>query len=676
MQTWEENPWPAENFVDSPHGENGENLLPWATSAGMGGSTRHLHTPSGSPLSKSLKRTFEPGQAPLNLANRVAMRTKLRFEAGGGAEAEVVAVNFHLCKEDEFPGETKAESPHFLVTKKVSCPPRQSQLSEGPTQRSSGKLAVTSPTKPVPPHLHLHRQDGAPHQKDFGETSTIMSVAAASIPQRERAVVNKGPPRRTRTPSLVQTPGESAQVGKGKPEPDDDPENLAVLPPANSPYVLSGKDPVPARSWWQDAQNRGDRAGVTVWEERQTPTVVHDTNPSVSSGMYADRYSAGQRRSVESSVPAGIFVQPILLERHNEKEKELMREKERGAIVQGSTIPLEPTPLVPGRKESRLRAMLKEAKDRKTQQDSSTQKLTSEGLSITQRKRSPERSVSASPPTSPRRFNGKATLPKTRCAPTIENEEKIFWDSSPMNTPIASVSVSVLDESKKRQHEKGSRKQRASLAHQTDPFSLVKLEEDRKNYMQHPVKIAAIDEKAVVLRSAVATTVIQTNIPPNTILEGHSVIASAENTGEKELVVQNDVLRRPNTAQTSLKREVQKSTSSAREINTIASKPDQFSFISAGKAPIDDRRQGNEKTGSNDRDMPVRASEDKKEGTINGSRELVVMMRKEESPQRCQKGRIHVWSLNVPLWQGLQTISKACNQLLESMLCTSIYPIT
>ena len=91
----------------------------------------------------------------------------------------------------------------------------------------------------------------------------------------------------------------------------------------------------------------------------------------------------------ELNVPVSVFVQPVVLERYKEKETELQREKARGAMLQGHGLAFETT-VTPVRQESRLRAMLKEAKGRKAQQMSAASSISNQDpLSLQQTSSSP-----------------------------------------------------------------------------------------------------------------------------------------------------------------------------------------------------------------------------------------------------------------------------------------------
>jgi len=280
-----------------------------------------------------------------------------------------------------------------------------------------------------------------------------------------------------------------------------------------------------------------------------------------------DRYAAGQERKeyeLLPSVPAGIFVQTVVLERLEEKDRERAREKERGAMIEGTAIAIEsPAPAARlERKESRLRAMLREVKDSKpklfvvrpaTPPPAPSQHLWTPGpdnVEWTSSQRSPDKG-NAPPAQNLDNHDEAVTAQKLR------EEYNEILQQQRIGAPDHALGILALAQGTERVPQNAGTSVRAVMEGKTeaapaisvtltkrgalerrgqaaptpgarDPFCLVRLEEQRKKRMEASKREARdegarADGASVPPSSRVATTRPRTHTPPRSLLKGQAV---------------------------------------------------------------------------------------------------------------------------------------------------------
>ena len=536
-QVWSEDVWGEERNLAGK-------LQPWSTSWGVS-SEKPPPAQAPRPRSKRVESAGRrsPTDRPMHLANRVANRPVKMHDV---EEAMDAAGPYHLRKDDEFPGTpADEESQHFFVTKKVKCPPHRDMQQQG---RRAGDKAAAQATgakdeKFSAPHLQLHKGEADEGQAEMHKRDSIpmdMTIEAASILQPAAAagradIFAKVPARARRAQDL---------------ERDASPERDHSVSQQRhsevSPYVLHGKPHVATRTWLQEAQDRSHQAGEEFRLQRQA--------------VAADRHAAGQQGLEKEplfSVPAGVVVQSIILERQEEKDKERVREKVRGAMVEGTALTMD-RPAQLERKESRLRAMLREAKGRKPIQLLACSPLSNETPSNQLWTPGPEnvewgssqRNTNDTPvtvedpnggggataqslreefnrimqhqqigaPEQKLRILAHAGASQPASLQTVDTVDKAE-DSQPRADAVPEISVIVMDADQKRRQANNRRR----AAHRPqDPFCLVRLEDQRKERMEDARRQAKGPSASILSQSPVATTVAQVNIPPRSLLRGQA----------------------------------------------------------------------------------------------------------------------------------------------------------
>lgn len=447
-----------------------------------------------------------------------ALHQKVR--EGVREEAEELTGPYHWRKEDEFPGtlQTDEQAAHFLMTKKVHVSPRRSLEDLKRTRASRDDPASAQP----PPNRQLQKV------KEESIHNNQRSVAGRR-PSSEMTIEATRTGQEADSSLLARTQADIAIPSNNTRKTAAD---IQISPLGQSQYVLEGrKEPVPERTWLQDAQEReAERARA---EGSSKSPSRSSSSPLRGIESERDRYAVSQREVQESllpTVPAGLFVQPLILERQKEKDMEREREIERGAIVQGSAVTMQPSVAVStiARKESRLRAMLKQATVRHEQRFSNTS-ISSQWSAPDLNKRHQTPSCTSVTSLTLAHLESGDQQQQGVFVHSIEEESSRDFTSdlgTPVSheqpTPVPSISVSFLDPLQKRQHAAIASK-RAASTFRTDPFSLVRTEEQRRKRMEKSNREAPGRSSRVLAKTAVATTVIQTNIAPCSLLQGNAL---------------------------------------------------------------------------------------------------------------------------------------------------------
>jgi hypothetical protein len=497
--------WDREQPVDL-----GNNLLPWTTSAGRAGAQAAFNR------RKALQRTGgrEDLGAPSNLANRVAMR-KTQEAAG---DTEECVGPYHLRQEDAFPGSDSESPQDFLVTKRVEHPPDKHLRGIHRRGRAAREAQDTTAAGELPPSLQLHQDQQHKVATDLGSAIAYMRVQAAGIAPRTGP--SRKAPVRTRTTDATTAPSGDNPVdapdslGERSGKEEDNSQSL----PHSGPYMLLTREPAPSKTWLQDAQDRNHRAREADQEERkESASLRSPRSPLRGSGIRGERQME-ELNSNAINVPVSVFVQPVVLERYKEKETELQREKARGAMLQGHGLAFETT-VTPVRKESRLRAMLKEAKGRKAQHMSVSSFMSNQDLLKLQQ--------TSSSPTESTSFAGEKEEDKAKdTLPVVEESSDETCASNPPMTPVEAVVVSRTDPSKKRQQQLRARLNARS--HRTEPFASVRFETQREKRREEFMKHATDKIVTVVSKSSVATTQIPKRIEARGVLGRQALKISLE----------------------------------------------------------------------------------------------------------------------------------------------------
>ena len=492
--------WDREQPVDL-----GNNLLPWTTSAGRAGAQAAVNR------RKALQRSGREDRAigaPSNLANRVAVR-KAQEAAG---DTEECVGPYHLRQEDAFPGSDSESPQNFLVTKRVEHPPDKHMRGIQRRGRAKREAQETTAAGELPPNLQLHQNQQHKVATDLGSASANIRVQAAGIAHRTGP--SRKAPVRTRTTDAITAPSgdnpvdASESLGERSGKEDDKPQSLQH----SAPYMLFTREPAASKTWLQDAQDRNRRAREADQEARKESASLRSPgSPLRGSGI------RGERQMEELNVPVSVFVQPVVLERYTEKETELQREKARGAVLKGHGLSFETT-VTPVRKESRLRAMLKEAKGRKAQHMSALSSMSNQDSLKLQR-------TSSSPAVSTS-FAGEKEDKAKDTLPVVEESSDETCVSNPPMTPVAAVVVSRTDPSKKWQQLLRARLNARS--HRTEPFASVRFETQREERREEFMKHATNKIVTVVSKSSVATTQIPTRIEASGVLGRQALKISLE----------------------------------------------------------------------------------------------------------------------------------------------------
>ena len=497
--------WDREQPVDLSN-----TLLPWTTSAVPSGTLNRRKAPQ-----RTGGREDPALGAPSNLANRVAMR---KTQEAAEDTQEYVGP-YHLRQEDAFPGSDSESPQDFLVTKRIEHPPDKHLRNI--SRRAPREVQDTTAAGELSPNLQLHQNQQHKVATDLGSASAHMRVQAARIAPRTGP--SRKAPVRTRTTDAITAPSgdnpvdASESLGERSGKEDDKPQSLQH----SGPYTLLTREPAPSKTWLQDAQDRNHRAREAEQEACKESALLRSPgSPLRGSGIRGERQME-ELNSNAINVPVSVFVQPVVLERYKEKETELQREKARGAMLQGHGLAFE-TIFTPVRKESRLRAMLKEATGRKAQHMSASSSMSNQDpLKLQQTSSSPAASTS---------FGGEKDQDKAKdTLPVVEESSDETCASNPPITPIAAVVVSRTDPSKKRQLQLRARLNARS--HRTEPFASVRFETQREERRKESTdKIVT-----VVSKSSVATTQIPTRIEARGLLTKQALKISLEESSVDKL---------------------------------------------------------------------------------------------------------------------------------------------
>jgi hypothetical protein len=488
--------------------DSGNTLLPWTTSAARAGAQAAVSR------RKALKRTGgreDPALGPpSNLANRVAMRKTQE----AAEDTEECVWPYHLRQEDAFPVSDSESQKAFLVTKRVEHPPNKQLRGIQRRGRAAREAQDTTAAGELPPNLQLHQNQQHKVATDLGSASEHIRVQAAGIGPRSGA--SKAPVRPRTTDANTAPAGDnpvnaSESLGERNGKEEDKPHSLQH----SGPYMLLTREPAPSKTWLQDAQDRNHRAREAEQEARiESASLRSPGSPQRGPGIRGER----QMDEVTSSainVPVSVSVQPVVLERYKEKETELQREKARGAMLQGHGLAFETT-VTPVRQESRLRAMLKEAKGRKAQQMSAASSISNQDpLSLQQTSSSPAASTS---------FGGEKEEDKAKdTLPVVEESSNETCASNAPMTPVAAV---VVSPSKKKQHQ--LRAHLNAHSHRTEPFASVRFETQRQERREEFIKHATYKIVTAVSKSSVFTTQNPTRIEARGMLSRQALKISVE----------------------------------------------------------------------------------------------------------------------------------------------------
>jgi len=482
---WEEQWTGGEAWEEERHA--GGNLLPWSVSVGSAspGEGVRRQAKNSSPASpgeeflvpdKSRKcmGSVEPKPRglqgpPSNLASRVMLRNAPQDYAE--EVGSVVVGQYHLCTDEKIevgqPNEAQDAS-YCLLARKVDYLPRK--VPQGFQQRLSeprGSVSSKSAGDPILQHSGVGTQAPPSVRFHLGENDTGTEQTLAASPRT-----------------------------------------------------------LPSRTWLQDAQDRSFHSRDVEQQESKA-----SKSPMQVVANVKDQYALGQKYLVP--VPVGIFVQPIVLERLQEKEKEREREIERGAIVQGSAMVLKsPVLSKPVRGDSRLRALLRHSKGRQEQRTGATSMpsdpetlhlahSSSTTASAGRERGEQGQSQRTSTQTATRReYDMLAQQQKLvlRDTPSMkEQSSKNFSQNGNIPaTLIPAISVSFLHATVEKQQKVHYNRRSTVVAEllQIDPFSTVRLEEQRQQSLQMSTRQPAQSSATIVAKTAVATTQKQTNIPP------------------------------------------------------------------------------------------------------------------------------------------------------------------
>ena len=483
---WEEQWAGGEAWEQERHA--GGNLLPWSVSVGSAVASPGEEFLVPDKLRKCMDSVEPKPRGPQGPPSNLASRVMLRNASQDYAEevGSVVVGQYHLCTDEKIevrqPNEAQDAS-YCLLARKVDYLPRKAP--QGFQQRLSqprGSVSSNIAGDPILQHSGVGTQAPPSVRLHLGEKDTGTEQTLAASP-REQAL--------------------------------------------------------PSRTWLQDAQDRSFHSRDAEHQESKA-----SKSPMQAVANVKDQYALGQKRLVP--VPVGICVQPIVLERLQEKEKEREREIERGAIVQGSAMVLRsPALSTPVRGDSRLRALLRQSRGRQEQRTGATSMpsdpetlhlahSSSTTASAGRERREQGQSQRTTTQTATRReYDVLAQQQKLvlRGTPSMEEpSSKNFSQNGNMPaTLIPAISVSFLHATVEKQEKVYSDKRSTVLAPrlQIDPFSTVRLEEQRQQRLQMSTRQPAQSSATIVAKTAIATTQKQTNIPPHSLLRGSALCLPA-----------------------------------------------------------------------------------------------------------------------------------------------------
>jgi hypothetical protein len=496
-------------------------------------------------LAKERKRpsSAKSKDPPSSRANRVNRRIQLKANKEGEKETDADQGPYQFSKDDTFEGTPEEKSQPLLLAgkkagTKLTAPPSKSELHV--LRKPARALAGANVAEP-PPYVQLYqgKNAGSLNKSRSISPPPVMIVEAKCV-QSQADVHTRQAPHRARTPEATQNAKEFESV----------PDSLAD----GTPYVMHDKAPRSSRTWLEDAMDRTQRADSPL------------------RGMEGDKYVQGPNGFDEAVVASaaaaagGLSLHPIIFERLNEKEREQQREIERGGMVKGTAVSMQSTEAVTtARKDSRLRALLKEATKRQSHRKSDLNNASSHDQAVA--------SLIAEEPSNE--------------FPEEPGQIELVQPA----TPVASVPVCIMDAATRRNR----RPPLAVRSHATavprsglDPFALVRTEEQRRK--EEDWTKEAAPRSTVLATTAVATTVIKTSIPPEHVLQGKSTVAPTVDNADLGM---RDVKRSSAAQHKVADATKQTSLSPAREVYSINSVSDKegCTFFSTEKAHIETRRR-------------------------------------------------------------------------------------
>jgi hypothetical protein len=497
-------------------------------------------------LAKERKRpsSAKSKDPPSSRANRVNRRIQLKANKEGEKETDADQGPYQFSKDDTFEGTPEEKSQPLLLAgkkagTKLTAPPSKSEL-HVQLRKPARALAGANVAEP-PPYVQLYqgKNAGSLNKSRSISPPPVMIVEAKCV-QSQADVHTRQAPHRARTPEATQNAKEFESV----------PDSLAD----GTPYVMHDKAPRSSRTWLEDAMDRTQRADSPL------------------RGMEGDKYVQGPNGFDEAVVASaaaaagGLSLHPIIFERLNEKEREQQREIERGGMVKGTAVSMQSTEAVTtARKDSRLRALLKEATKRQSHRKSDLNNASSHDQAVA--------SLIAEEPSNE--------------FPEEPGQIELVQPA----TPVASVPVCIMDAATRRNR----RPPLAVRSHATavprsglDPFALVRTEEQRRK--EEDWTKEAAPRSTVLATTAVATTVIKTSIPPEHVLQGKSTVAPTVDNADLGM---RDVKRSSAAQHKVADATKQTSLSPAREVYSINSVSDKegCTFFSTEKAHIETRRR-------------------------------------------------------------------------------------
>jgi len=498
-------------------------------------------------LAKERKRpsSAKSKDPPSSLANRVNRRIQLKANKEGEKETDADQGPYQFSKDDTFEGTPEEKSQPLLLAgkkagTKLTAPPSKSEL-HVQLRKPARALAAGGNVAEPPPYVQLYqgKNAGSLNKSRSISPPPVMIVEAKCV-QSQADVHTRQAPHRARTPEATQNAKEFESVR----------DSLAD----GTPYVMHDKAPRSSRTWLEDAMDRTQRADSPL------------------RGMEGDKYVQGPNGFDEAVVASaaaaagGLSLHPIIFERLNEKEREQQREIERGGMVKGTAVSMQSTEAVTtARKDSRLRALLKEATKRQSHRKSDLNNASSHDQAVA--------SLIAEEPSNE--------------FPEEPGQIELVQPA----TPVASVPVCIMDAATRRNR----RPPLAVRSHATavprsglDPFALVRTEEQRRK--EEDWTKEAAPRSTVLATTAVATTVIKTSIPPEHVLQGKSTVAPTVDNADLGM---RDVKRSSAAQHKVADATKQTSLSPAREVYSINSVSDKegCTFFSTEKAHIETRRR-------------------------------------------------------------------------------------
>ena len=543
----------GEDAYEEEHSAGG-NLQPWSTSWAL---KSQGTVPAASASRLKAKRPVSAGRQsptgpPTNLASRVADRQS-KVQEGAEEDEAVKQGKYRLHMDDQFPGDPPADEDkhHFFISTKIECPPRRDQKQRPAAGLRAGAVDACTGTVCAAPNLQLHKdEDGDRPTDGHGQGSSHMDMAIEATGIMQLAVPDsqtqpRAPKERARKPMHVTSNNESISGPQL--------EHADICP-----YVMHGHDHHVSQTWLQQAQDRRVRVKEA---DRERETARQSTS------ALTDRYAAGQEKKgyeLLPSVPASIFVQTVVLERLEEKDRQRAREKERGAMIEGTAIAIEsPAPAARlERKESRLRAMLREVKDSKP--NLFVVRSATPPPAPSQQLRTPGPDNVEWTSSQPSRDKGNSPLAQVLdnhdegvTAQKLREEYNEILQQQRIGAPDHALGILALAQGAERVPQDASTSVRAAMEGKTkaapaisvtltkrgvlerrgqatptpggrDPFCLVRLEEQRKKRMDASKREARddgarADRASVPSSSRFVTTRPRTHTPPRSLLKGQAV---------------------------------------------------------------------------------------------------------------------------------------------------------